>query len=698
MKEKVERTIAGRQLSIETGELAKQADAAVVVRYGDSMVLVTAVAEEDTRNVPFLPLTVEYREKQYAAGQFPGGVIKREGRPTTKEILTCRLVDRPIRPLFPEGYHQDIQVVAWVLSADEDNDPDVLALIGASAALSLSDIPWRGPVGACRVGLEEDEFVINPTHPQREGGELDIVVCSTADAVVMLEGSARTIPEDDLSTAIQCGHDVNVAIVEMIQELVQKHGRPERPWEPLLRLEKAMEALEPRYAERLSQASRTPRKDEWSEAMSEMRQEAIEELCDPEDEEALTEREVRTGLGELENRIMRQTIAQEGRRLDGRSLDEIRPLNCQVDVLPRTHGSAVFTRGETQALAVATLGTVQDEQRILDPLIEEEPKKFLLHYNFPPFSVGEVRPIRGPGRREIGHGELAERALVPVLPSSDDFPYTVRIVADILESNGSSSMASVCGGTLCLMDAGVPIKNPVAGIALGLVKEGDQTFLLTDIAGAEDHHGDMDLKVAGTQHGVTAVQMDLKVKGVGMEVLREAFSRAREARMQILRAMLSVLQRPREEISPYAPRLIRLHIDPDMIGKLIGPGGKTIKGLEEQYDSTIEVEDDGTVTISGKDAEKAEAAARYIEQLGQKVQVGAIYDGRVTEIKDFGAIVELFPGADGLCHISELADSYVKEVTDICSVGDDIKVKVLSADDRSVRLSRRAALQEADQS
>jgi len=695
VKSIVERVVAGKKLSIETGELAKQADAAVLVRCEDTAVLVTAVAAPDTRHVPFLPLTVEYREKQYAAGQFPGGIIKREGRPTTKEILTCRMVDRPIRPLFPKAYHEDIQVVAWVLATDDENDPDVLALIGASAALTISDIPFDGPISLCRVGLVSDEFVINPTYKQRDGGELDIVVCSSEDAVIMLEGRAASIPEEDLLTALQCGHDANRAVVEMINELDEKCGRPDRDWEPLVREEKIQELVRSPYFEKVKEALAISSKSERKSAVSELRDEATEELCDPENEEAITRQEVHAAFSEMEGLHMRQMIVEEQRRSDGRKLDEIREITCRVGLLPRLHGSALFTRGETQTLAVATLGTVQDRQRILDPLVEENPKRFMLHYNFPPFSVGEVRPMRGPGRREIGHGMLAERAFVNILPSEEDFPYTIRLVSETLESNGSSSMASVCGGTLALMDAGVPIRNPVAGIALGLVKTDEESYILTDIAGAEDHHGDMDLKIAGTQHGITSIQMDLKVKGIGMDVLRRAFNQARDARLEILRQMLTTLDRPRDQISPYAPRLIRVHIDPDSIGKLIGPGGKTIKALEADYDCNIEVEDDGTVTVSGADAERAEQAAHYIEQLGQAVQVGAIYDGTITGLKDFGAIVELFPGSDGLCHISQLADHYVREVREVCKIGDKIKVKVLSVEGNSVRLSHKAAL--ADQ-
>ncbi|MHC4481445.1 MAG: polyribonucleotide nucleotidyltransferase, partial [Planctomycetota bacterium] len=453
MKTTVERKIADRLLSIETGELAKQADGAVLVRYGDSAVLVTAVAVPDRRNVPFFPLTIEYREKQYAAGQFPGGIIKREGRPTTKEVLTCRRIDRPVRPLFPEGYHEDVQVIAWVLSSDGENDPDTLAMIGSSAALSISDIPFLGPTGSCRVGLVEDEFVINPSHQQRDSSELDVVVSSTGDSVCMIEGSADVIPEDDLVTAVRCAHDTNLQIVDLINDLVGKCGKPERAWEPWVDVGQALQRVEPRYYGEFAGASRSAGKRERAEAIRALRDRAVEELCDPDDEAALTGAQVAGAFDQFENRAMREQIVKESRRADGRAPEELREVTCQVACLPRVHGSAVFTRGETQALAVATLGTVHDEQRILDPLVEEPAKKFMLHYNFPPFSVGEVRPMRGPGRRDIGHGQLAEQAIQAILPSIDDFPYTIRVVADILESNGSSSMASVCGGTLCLMDA-----------------------------------------------------------------------------------------------------------------------------------------------------------------------------------------------------------------------------------------------------
>jgi polyribonucleotide nucleotidyltransferase len=527
---------------------------------------------------------------------------------------------------------------------------------------------------------------------------MDMVVASRGDEVVMVEGAAVGIPEEDVLTAFRCAHDVNVVINDLIGELVAECGKPNRTWDPFVRTEEALKRIEPAYRERLTETMRLSGKTERSQSTSALRNEAVEEFTSVDDENALTVNDVHAAFDELESSVLREVVAREGRRLDGRALDEIRDIRCQVAVLPRTHGSAVFTRGETQALAITTLGTVQDEQRVLDALVEEPAKKFMLHYNFPPFSVGEVRPVRGPGRRDIGHGELAERALRSVLPDEEGFPYTIRIVADILESNGSSSMASVCGGTLSLMDAGVPIKYPVAGIAMGLVKCDGAAHVLTDIAGAEDHYGDMDLKVAGTQHGVTAVQMDVKVLGVEIETLRAAFQQAREARMEILRMMLQALGAPRSEVSRYAPVLVQVHIDPDLIGKLIGPGGKTIKSLEETYSCKIEVEDDGSVTVSSEKGGGAQQAAHYISQLGKKAQVGEVYDGVVTDVKDFGAIVELFPGSDGLCHISQLDDGFVKNVTDICKVGDRIKVKVISVEDNRVRLSRKAAMQDESSS
>jgi len=695
---RVERTIAGRKMALESGDVARQADGAVLVSFGETVVLVAAVAEPAEQDLGFFPLTVDYREKQYAAGKFPGGIIKREGRPTTKEILTMRLIDRPVRPLFPEDYLEEVLVSACVLSADKENDPDLLSLIGASAALALSDIPFHGPIAGTRVGLVRDEFVMNPTIAQREESELELVVAGTAQAVTMVEGSARVIPEEDVLTAISLAQDVNVEVVSMIRELVEQCGKPKRTYAPLPPVEPVLERLRPLFGERVAEASRTPGKLARQEALDALKKEAIEELCGGEEAEFPDQRQVAKAFERLEAEVVRRQILQDGVRCDGRKPHELRPITCRVGVLPRTHGSALFTRGETQVLAVTTLGTVADEQKVLDPLVEEEPKKFMVHYNFPGWCVGEVWRPSGPKRREIGHGELAERALRAVLPPEDAFPYTIRLVADVLESNGSSSMASVCGGTLSMMDAGIPISDPVAGIAMGVVAEGGRHVVLTDIAGVEDHYGDMDFKVAGTQHGLTALQLDVKTHGVGQEVLREVLERAREARLQILRAMLVTIREPRDHLSPYAPVLKRVKIDPEHIGMLIGPGGRTIKGLESRFDCDIEVEDDGTVTVSGDSTADVAGAVRYIENLGGAgVEVGKVYEGRVAEIRDFGAIVELFPGADGLCHISELDEGYVKRVEDICKVGDRMRVKVLSVDGDRVRLSRKAALKESSQ-
>jgi len=694
---KVERQIAGRTLSIESGKMAKQADGAVVVQYGESVVLVTAVAEPMWNDLDFFPLTIEYREKQYAVGKFPGGIIKREGRPTTKEILTMRIIDRPTRPLFPADYRQEVQVVASVLSADKENDPDVLAMVGASAALAISDIPFLGPIGSTRVGLVDDEFVVNPTHEQRGRGELELVVSGTAQAIVMAQGSANVIPEEDVLTAFRVAQDINVQVVEMIDDLVRQCGKPDKTYEPLFSAEPIIEAVRTRHGARLDQAHAITGKLERKAAFDAICAEAIEELCKGEDGISPKEGDVKRAWEGMEGIMVRRQILDTGRRQDGRGPDDVREIECEVGVLPRTHGSALFTRGETQALVVTTLGTVMDAQRVLDPLVEEDPKKFMLHYNFLSFCVGEVRPIRGPGRREIGHGDLSERSLRPVLPASETFPYTIRVVSEITESNGSSSMASVCGGALSMMDAGVPISDPVAGVAIGLVVEGEKKIILTDITGTEDHFGDMDLKLAGTQNGVTALQLDLKVRGLDWEVLQDAVMKAKDARMHILRAMLQALREPRENVSPYAPIIRMLKINPEKIGLVIGPGGKTIRGMEERFTCNVEVEDDGTVTISGDSDSDIAGAFAYIEGMTHgQVEVGKTYEGRVSEIKDFGAIVELFPGSDGLCHVSELSNEYVRNVADVCKVGDKIKVKVIAVEGNRVKLSRKAVLREEE--
>jgi polyribonucleotide nucleotidyltransferase len=693
---KVEKRIAGRNLVLESGKLARQAHGAVKVTYGETVVLCTAVAEAMENPPGFFPMTIDYREKQYAAGKFPGGVIKREGRPTTKEILTMRMVDRPIRPLFPDDYCEEVQIAAVVLSADKENDPDIVSLLGASAALLISDIPWDGPVAGCRMGLVDDEFIVNPTTDERSQSEMEMVVAGTRDAVIMVEGNANIIPEDDVLTAINLAQDVNVEITELMMELKDKCGKPTREYVAIPSLDPVIEQVRSKYADKISEASNTAVKMERKKAMAAVRQEAIKDLCKEDAPEAPTKDELKGAFEKVEAEVMRRQIVEKGVRYDGRSPDEVRHIECEVGVLPRTHGAALFTRGETQTLVVATLGTVEDEQRVLDALVEEEPKKFMLHYNFPGWCVGEAWQPRGPKRREIGHGQLAEHALKPVLPSAEDFPYTIRLVSDVLESNGSSSMASVCGGTLSLMDAGVPISDPVAGVAMGVIEEGDKQIILTDIAGTEDHFGDMDFKVAGTQKGVTALQLDVKMKGLSSDLLARGLERAREARLDILKIMLQTLRQPRESVSRYAPRIHQIMIDPDTIGALIGPGGKTIRSLEEKFECSIEVEDDGAVTLSaGADSPDVnfDEIADYIKMLTMgKVEVGKIYQGKVSQIREFGAIVEIFPGTDGLCHISELADEYVDDVEDICKVGDTIPVKVLAVDGNRVKLSRKAAM------
>ena len=690
---RVERQIGDRPLVIETGKLAKQAAGAVTVRYGDTVVLSTACAAEPRREVDFFPLTVEYREKFHAAGKIPGGrFYKREGRPSRKEILTARMCDRPIRPLFPKGYRQEVMVHSIVLSADKENDPDVLAMVGSSAALAISPIPFQGPIGCVRVGRIGGRFVINPTYQQVTDGDLDLVMAGTKEAIVMVEAAAKEVPEANVVEALRLGHDACRQIAEMIEELVSMCGAPSEFVEPPEVPAELKQKLHDTYYAEFLERLRRPDKKSRSEALQSLREQAIEAFCGQEEgEEGPSPADVATILDELEHQAMREIIAS-GTRVDGRGYTDIRPISCEVGILPRSHGSALFTRGETQAVVATTLGTSMDEEWV-ESLFEDYTRKFMLHYNFPGFSVGEVKPERGPGRREIGHGALAERAFEPVLPDPDDFPYTIRVVSDILESNGSSSMATVCGATLSLMDAGVPIHDPIAGIAMGLVKEGDRFIILTDILGEEDHHGDMDFKVAGTQHGVTALQMDIKISGISDSVMRAALEQAREARIQILREMLRVLDRPRPEISPYAPRLLRVKISPLKIGAVIGPGGRVVRGIETETGARVEIEDDGTITISSPNIAAAERAREMILGMVAEPEVGQVYQGTVTSVKTFGAFVEILPGQEGLCHISELADHYVEKVEDVVRVGDRIPVKVISIDDQGkVKLSRKAAL------
>jgi polyribonucleotide nucleotidyltransferase len=690
---RVERPFGAHSLILETGKLAKQAHGAVVVQYGETVTLTAAVEGEVDEGRDFFPLVVDYREKTYAAGKFPGGFIKREGRPTTKEILTSRLIDRPIRPLFPADYFNEVQIMASTLAADRDNDPDVLAMIGASAALHVSHIPFVEPTGSVRVGYSGGEFILMPSHSQLEESDLDLVLAGTRTAITMIEGFAREMPEADMLEAILWGHKHIVTVIDMIEELREKAGLDKKSLPPPPPLNPLIDEFRQRFGAELRERKQTLGKADRAASIRELRERIFAEYLPEDGEPKYTPEQVSAAFNALEERVVRDLIL-EGKRLDGRHPKQLRPITCEVALLPRVHGSALFQRGETQALVTTTLGTASDEQRV-DGLMEEYSKKFMLDYNFPPFSVGECKPIRGPGRREIGHGALAERSLKSVIPGPEKFPYTIRVVSDILESNGSSSMASVCGGTLSLMDAGVPISDPVAGISIGLVKEQDRYILLTDIMGDEDHFGDMDFKVAGTGRGITGIQLDLKIDGIGPEIIKATLEQAREARREILKIMLSTLRQPRRDISKTAPRLLTLKINPDKIGLLIGPGGKTIKGIQEATGAKIDIDDDGTVYISHSDAAGAETAKLKVEALTEEVRVGKVYEGRVTSIKDFGAFIEILPGRDGLCHISELDDKYVGRVEDVCKVGDVLQVKVIAIDEHDrVKLSRKVLLRE----
>ena len=691
---RVECEIGGRMLILETGKIAKQASGAVTAFYGEGIVLGTAVQDKPRKGIDFFPLTVDYREKTYAAGKFPGGFFKREGRPTGKEILTMRMTDRPIRPLFPEGFMDEIQIQTMVLAADPTIDSDTLAIVSGSAALSLSSAPFNGPIGAVRVARVDGQFVINPTYDQLEESDLDMILAGHPDGVNMIEVGAAEVLEEDIAAAIELGYEAIKAICNAISELCEKAGKP-CEWTPPEPNEELAAKVRKMAHEELVQRRQIPGKQERKDAIKELYDNILDELA-PEDATDLTytRGDVWTLIHKVEEEVFTNLILDSEKRSDGRGMDEVREITCEVDFLPRTHGSALFTRGETQGLVVATLGTSRDEQ-IIDGIAEEYSKKFMLHYNFPPFCVGEARRIMGPGRREIGHGALAERSLEAVLPAVDDFPYTIRLVSEITESNGSSSMAAVCGGTLALMDAGVPILRPVAGISIGSVHNDQKRLFLTDILGEEDHFGDMDFKVAGTQQGITGIQLDLKERAISQEIIVAVLARAREARIGILKTMLGTLKRPRNDISEHAPRILTIKINPEKIGAVIGPGGKGIRGLEATYGVKIDIENDGTIVIAGVGAEGAQGAREAIEQISEGVKVGKIYAGRVTSIKDFGAFVEVAPGTDGLCHISELSDDYVQSVKDICNVGDEMRVKVILIDDQGrIKLSRKAALKE----
>jgi polyribonucleotide nucleotidyltransferase len=690
-------TVVGNStITLETGRLARLAHGAVLVTLGDTQVLVAVAGKEPREGIDFFPLTTDYRERTSAAGKIPGGFFKREGRPTTKEILTMRLMDRPIRPRWPDGFLQDLQISANVFSADPENDPDILAMNGASAALCISPFPFLGPLGSVRVGHVNGEFIINPTHAQLEGSALELLMTASKDAITMVEAGASEVPEAVMVRALEAGFQACQKLIAMQEELIRKVQpvKGEFPVRPATSSHELYSPIKSRYFGELRKALMTPGKKNRSDVLDSLFKKILDAEAPGEGDEAkLKKSKVKSILHDLEKKAVRAIILEDGVRIDGRRLDEIRPITCEVGLLPRSHGSALFTRGETQTLVSTTLGTEMDEQ-IIDGLQEEYKKNFMLHYNFPPFCVGEVRPIRGPGRREIGHGALAERSLEAVLPSDEDFPYTIRIVSDVLESNGSSSMASVCGGTLSLMDAGVPIQNPVAGIAMGLIKEGGEIRILSDILGTEDHCGDMDFKVSGTQNGITGLQMDIKVDGISFQILEKALEQAAQGRRHILKAMLSAIRQPRENISAYAPRIHVMKINPEKIGALIGPGGKNIRRLQEETSSTIVVDDDGTVKIYTDNEENYLACRSQIDLLTAEAEIGKTYSGRVTSIKDFGAFVEILPGQEGLVHVSELSDGFVSQVSDVLNLGDVIDVKVINIDPQGrIKLSRRALLE-----
>lgn len=675
-------------LIIKTGKLAKQADSAVLIQYGGTVVLVTVViSKEPKENLSFVPLTVEYQEKTYAAGKIPGGFFKREGRPSEKEILTARLIDRPIRSLLPKGLLNEVQIMAMVLSSDGENDPDILAVIAASAAMSISTMPFSNPIGVLRIGSINGEFIINPTYSELEKSSLDLVVVGTEKNITMLECSSREISEETIQKAVDFAHQNMQPLIKLQKDMADKLKKSVKE----IVLQKVDEALFSKIKELslddLKKAIQLSSKEEREEALACIANQLVDQLM--KEQSPYTADDIKSTLVELEQEEVRKSILEKKVRVDGRKSNEIRPVSCEVGLLPRTHGSGLFTRGQTQSLSVTTLGTSNDEQ-LIDALEGETFKSFMLHYNFPPFSVGEVRPVRGPGRREIGHGALAEKALQPIMPSKEEFPYTIRVVSDILESNGSSSMATICAASLSLMDAGVPIKGIVAGIALGLIKENDNVVILTDIAGLEDHFGDMDFKVAGTENGITAIQLDVKIEGISLTILSQALKQAKEARKNILQKMKTVIEKPRENISIYAPRITTLMVNPDKIRDIIGPGGKMIKKIIEQTGVTIDIEDDGKVLIASNDSTAANEAIRIVKELTEDVEVGKIYNGKVTRIMNFGAFVQIKPNTEGLVHVSEIADKFVKNVSDVVKIGDEIKVKVMEIDAQGrINLSKK---------
>jgi polyribonucleotide nucleotidyltransferase len=684
--------LGDKPLTIRSGKLAKQAGGAVQVQYGDTIVLVTAVAAHEERAADFLPLTVEYQEKIYAAGRIPGNYFRREiGRPSEKEILTSRLTDRPIRPLFPKGWRYETQVIATVLSMDQENDPDVLAVLGASAALTISDIHFAGPIACVRVGRVDGQFIANPSLSQSLASDISLIVAGSKTGVVMVEAGAKVVSENDMLEAIFFGHRAMQPLIDLQEQLRESLGKPKRPFTPAVKDEALASELEKLAADRIRQTLVIPGKVERSSTMRAVKTEIIESLG-----EAYADRkaEASEALSDIQKKIARKMILKEGRRIDGRKFDEVRPIACEVALLPRPHGSALFTRGETQVLGVLTLGSGQDEQRV-ETLSGEEMRQFMLHYNFPPFSVGEVKRVGAPSRRDIGHGGLSTRALESVLPDREKFDYTIRLVSEVLESNGSSSMGTVCAGTLALMDGGVPIKAPVSGIAMGLIKEGDQVVILSDILGDEDHFGDMDFKVTGTRDGVTALQMDIKILELSRDIMQQALDQARRGRIHILDKMLEALAEPRVDISEFAPKIIILKINPDKIRDVIGPGGKVIRAIQSETNTRIEIEDSGLVKIAATNEAEGKRALEQVQAITMEPEEGAIYEGKVVKTTDFGAFVQLAPGTDGLVHISQLANRRVAKVTDVVKEGDIVRVKVLEvSQDGRIRLSLKAVQEE----
>ena len=692
MHKEVSMELGGRPLTLETGRLAKQANGAVLVRYGDTVVLCTVTASSEPKDLDFFPLTVNYEERLYAVGKIPGGFIKREGRPSEKAILAGRLTDRPIRPLFPEGFRNEVQVVAMVMSVDQDCSPEISAMIGTSAALCISDIPFSGPIGGVIVGRIDGQFVINPTHEQQEKSDMYVVVAGTKDAIMMVEAEANEVPEEDMLEAIMFGHEEIRKIVAIQEQFVAEAGKPKMEVK-LHAVDEQVNAAVREYASaRLVEAIRIPEKQARQDAIDAINEEAIVHFTEVYAETPEKLNDVKEVLYNIVKEEVRRLITHDKIRPDGRALDEIRPIECDISLLPRTHGSGLFVRGQTQALSVCTLGALGDVQ-ILDGLDLEESKRFMHHYNFPPFSVGEARPLRAPGRREIGHGALGERALEKVIPPESEFPYTIRLVSEVLESNGSTSQASICASTLALMDAGVPIKAPVAGVAMGLIKDGDHFSILTDIQGMEDHLGDMDFKVAGTAAGVTAIQMDIKIDGIDRAILSQALEQAKKGRMFILEKMLEVIKEPRKSLSPYAPKILTMHINPDKIRDVIGAGGKVINKIIEETGVKIDIEQDGTVFIASSNEAMNEKAKQIIEGIVREVAVGETYLGTVKRIEKFGAFVEILPGKEGLVHISQISTERVAKVEDVLKLGDQITVKVTEIDAQGrINLSRKAVL------